>query len=397
MTNDPTSAPTDSPNVCSSCGCFRNYPITNPGDLCAECRKSLAPLQFQAFYLCRSLCGDMDEHSIALRVPLMMQAYVLGARHKPNDVEINVPHLWSKIPTIDAPAGLPHTWYCLSCRKQTTTDGAEPPDALAGECCQRLPAADVATSWWQANRRIGELSEMLFDVVRNHAAKGQPTRQTPHGTRSDEIAETLALALSNQKLRSDLQAASERIAQLEGSRATTDRPPRTPDIPGGKIVFVAGHDFYNDGTPSPPPAMLELCPNGDIFVNGRLAANDKEVVETLREFTLRLDTGLRDALAQLVAAAELDADPSHGVSIAELRQLLDGHASKAAERVRQAALSVLDEVCDRLLLAKGPMSLAVVRRLRAEVRDGTFVVPTLSRQGDPAPDPEPPDSQSETR
>jgi hypothetical protein len=30
--------------------------------------------------------------------------------------------------------------------------------------------------------------------------------------------------------------------------------------------------------------MLKLCPNGDIFVYGRLADNDKEVVDALREF-----------------------------------------------------------------------------------------------------------------
>lgn len=30
--------------------------------------------------------------------------------------------------------------------------------------------------------------------------------------------------------------------------------------------------------------ILKLCQNGDIFVNGRLAENDKEVVDALREF-----------------------------------------------------------------------------------------------------------------
>lgn len=30
--------------------------------------------------------------------------------------------------------------------------------------------------------------------------------------------------------------------------------------------------------------ILELKPNGDIFVKGRLAENDKEVVNALREF-----------------------------------------------------------------------------------------------------------------
>ena len=30
--------------------------------------------------------------------------------------------------------------------------------------------------------------------------------------------------------------------------------------------------------------ILKLCGNGDIFVKGRLAENDKEVVDALREF-----------------------------------------------------------------------------------------------------------------
>ena len=30
------------------------------------------------------------------------------------------------------------------------------------------------------------------------------------------------------------------------------------------------------------PAEIRLCPNGDIYVNGRLAANDMEVVEGMR-------------------------------------------------------------------------------------------------------------------
>lgn len=30
--------------------------------------------------------------------------------------------------------------------------------------------------------------------------------------------------------------------------------------------------------------ILKLCPNGDIFVKGKLIENDKEVVDGLREF-----------------------------------------------------------------------------------------------------------------
>ena len=31
--------------------------------------------------------------------------------------------------------------------------------------------------------------------------------------------------------------------------------------------------------------ILKLCENGDIYVKGRLAENDKEVVDAFREFT----------------------------------------------------------------------------------------------------------------
>jgi hypothetical protein len=34
-------------------------------------------------------------------------------------------------------------------------------------------------------------------------------------------------------------------------------------------------------------ASIRLCPNGDIFVNERLAENDREVVEGMREFLRR--------------------------------------------------------------------------------------------------------------
>ena len=34
-------------------------------------------------------------------------------------------------------------------------------------------------------------------------------------------------------------------------------------------------------------AILKLCENGDIFVNGRLAENDKEIVDAMREFLLK--------------------------------------------------------------------------------------------------------------
>lgn len=49
----------------------------------------------------------------------------------------------------------------------------------------------------------------------------------------------------------------------------------------GEIVLQAGT------VGAEPGASLRLCPNGDIFVNGRLAANDTEVVEALRAFLVR--------------------------------------------------------------------------------------------------------------
>lgn len=44
--------------------------------------------------------------------------------------------------------------------------------------------------------------------------------------------------------------------------------------------------FHVDDNATTEP-ILKLCPNGDIFVKGRLVENDKEVVEALREFILK--------------------------------------------------------------------------------------------------------------
>lgn len=35
--------------------------------------------------------------------------------------------------------------------------------------------------------------------------------------------------------------------------------------------------------------ILKLCENGDIFVNGRLAENCKEVVDAMREFLISVN------------------------------------------------------------------------------------------------------------
>lgn len=40
--------------------------------------------------------------------------------------------------------------------------------------------------------------------------------------------------------------------------------------------------FFNHKSVGEP--ILKLCPNGDIFVKGKLIENDIEVVEALREF-----------------------------------------------------------------------------------------------------------------
>ena len=53
----------------------------------------------------------------------------------------------------------------------------------------------------------------------------------------------------------------------------------SPDIPEnhgkhGDIVFWVADDF----------AIMRFCPNGDIFVKGKLIENDKEVVDGFREF-----------------------------------------------------------------------------------------------------------------
>lgn len=50
---------------------------------------------------------------------------------------------------------------------------------------------------------------------------------------------------------------------------------------GGSITFQAAP---SNKPGAPEPARIELRSDGDILVNGRLAENDKEVVEALRRF-----------------------------------------------------------------------------------------------------------------
>lgn len=52
---------------------------------------------------------------------------------------------------------------------------------------------------------------------------------------------------------------------------------------GGHVRIYAGKTYRSDGLEE-EPARIDLCPNGDILVNGRLAANDQEIVDGLREF-----------------------------------------------------------------------------------------------------------------
>lgn len=44
--------------------------------------------------------------------------------------------------------------------------------------------------------------------------------------------------------------------------------------------------FYSNESQNP---ILALFENGDIFVNGRLAENDKEVVDAMREFLISVN------------------------------------------------------------------------------------------------------------
>lgn len=53
---------------------------------------------------------------------------------------------------------------------------------------------------------------------------------------------------------------------------------------GGDLTLLAGTSWAADGSDVPEPASIRLCSNGDIWVNGRLAANDQEIVDGLKEF-----------------------------------------------------------------------------------------------------------------
>lgn len=50
---------------------------------------------------------------------------------------------------------------------------------------------------------------------------------------------------------------------------------KSEDLPKNTIFFSVDKN-QNE--------ILKLCPNGDIFVKGRLAENDKEVVDALKEW-----------------------------------------------------------------------------------------------------------------
>lgn len=52
--------------------------------------------------------------------------------------------------------------------------------------------------------------------------------------------------------------------------------------------------------------VLRLCGNGDIFVQGRLAENDKEVVEGMREFLKQNKKYLEIAEQQVKEIKEID-------------------------------------------------------------------------------------------
>lgn len=54
---------------------------------------------------------------------------------------------------------------------------------------------------------------------------------------------------------------------------------KTPEYLQKDTVFLSIDKNQNE--------ILKLCPNGDIFVKGRLAENDKEVVDALKEWLNR--------------------------------------------------------------------------------------------------------------
>lgn len=51
---------------------------------------------------------------------------------------------------------------------------------------------------------------------------------------------------------------------------------KTPECLQKDTVFLSIDKNQNE--------ILKLCPNGDIFVKGRLAENDKEVVDAFKEW-----------------------------------------------------------------------------------------------------------------
>jgi hypothetical protein len=57
----------------------------------------------------------------------------------------------------------------------------------------------------------------------------------------------------------------------------------------GEFVFQANPpENIRKATGSDAPIeILRLCPNGDIYVHGRLTANDKDVVDGMRELLRR--------------------------------------------------------------------------------------------------------------
>lgn len=61
---------------------------------------------------------------------------------------------------------------------------------------------------------------------------------------------------------------------------------------GGSFTLYAGSDAYYPYTLEElkkEPASIRLESNGDILINGRVAANDMEVVEGMREFLKKVN------------------------------------------------------------------------------------------------------------
>lgn len=67
----------------------------------------------------------------------------------------------------------------------------------------------------------------------------------------------------------------------ENKKETPNITIESSDLEPNIIQFYTNHGATE---------VLKFCPNGDIYIYGRLAENDKEVVEGLRKFLKSVNT-----------------------------------------------------------------------------------------------------------